>query len=155
MKYGIIAILTVVTIPLVFCWIISSSEKTPQNVIKYPKKFSLLGLATLTISVFCIFIVFSDFRSYLVNCFLFIMVLCISIASIYLILLGLNWKIEILQNHLIYTNIFRISKKYGYSDVTNVKVYYVKNTELPQKYTIYFGKKRITVDYLTINFDSF
>ena len=56
---------------------------------------------------------------------------------------------------MIYRNLFRVTKKYSYGDVTRVIACYREGSKRPEKYKIYVGKKKITVDYLMKNFLGF
>ena len=73
----------------------------------------------------------------------------------YAILAWLNVRIILEKETFIYKNLFGKTKRYKYSDVDKVYVYYAKGTTTPEKYEIIVMNKRITVDYLMHNFFHF
>ena len=76
-----------------------------------------------------------------------------NLVGVYLILAGFNLKVELYKEEMIYTNLFRISKKYNYNDIEKIVFYYFKNSKNVEKVAIYCKNKRVVIDYFFIGFD--
>ncbi len=76
-------------------------------------------------------------------------------ASLWLFIRGLNWKLILDKEQLIYRNMWGRVKRIDYQDITGIKTCYAKNSDIVEKYIIYFGTKKIVIDYLVTNFNAF
>ena len=71
----------------------------------------------------------------------------------YSVLVGLNVKVELNKEEMIYTNFLGISTKYNYNDTKKAVFYYFKNSKNVEKVAIYCKNKRVVIDYFFIGFD--
>ena len=86
--------------------------------------------------------------------FCYTTVIILYTMSIWLSMQALNWKIIIDEEALIFTNFLRITRKYRYSNFTHIYVCHNRNNKI-EKYILFVGKKRITVEGIVENFDNF
>ena len=77
------------------------------------------------------------------------------LMGLYLILYPINWRLIFDDEKLIHKNWLGIKRSYKYSDITGIRAYYARKQKTPEKYKIYIGKRKITVEYLVENFGSF
>ena len=71
----------------------------------------------------------------------------------YSVLVGLNVKVELNKEEMIYTNFLGISTKHNYNDTKKAVFYYFKNSKKVEKVVIYYKKARIVIDYYFVGFD--
>ena len=83
-------------------------------------------------------------------------------AAIYLLLKGINWKLEILDDRIRYRNLFRVTKEFSFADIQYIVIYGATKEQRHgkikcqhDKYKIYIKGKKIVVEYLVYNFSDF
>ena len=62
------------------------------------------------------------------------------------ILIGLNRKIELKKEEMLYRNFLGISRTYKYTDIEKMVFYYYKNSKIIEKVAIYSKKRRFEID---------
>lgn len=155
--YGILIIVIEILIPLILT--VRRSKHIDKTTFRYPKTVSIagiLGAATSAIPLWLGFLKGDHIGLHWIS-IVFLISVCalIHLGSCYLILLGANWKIELSDEGLKYTNWFGKKKCIPYSCIIEIKAFNdLKNTKI-EKYKIYYQDKVITVDYLIEGFDSF
>ena len=77
-----------------------------------------------------------------------------SLAIILQILKVLNFQLKLEDEFMSYRNLLGITRKIGYEEITNIKVYKDKSNN-PIKYKIYIGKRNFIVDNFMVNFNLF
>lgn len=160
---NILILLIYIMVPSILSLVVIFNAKNntvPNNTFKYPSIFAIVGVIVLFIISFAIFMIEKNKQSYIdeniVAIFIGIATLSVMFfMAIYVILAWLNVRIILEKEAFIYKNLFGKTKKYKYSDVDKVYVYYAKGTTTPEKYKIIVMNRRITVDYLMLNFFHF
>ena len=83
-------------------------------------------------------------------------------SVIYLFILGVNWRLEVLDDCIRYRNLFRITKEYPYADIRCIIIYgsskqqrHGKQKMRHYKYKICINGKKIVVENLVCNFQEF
>ena len=134
----------------------SANDTSELNIMKYSKFFLIVGiLGNITVIIAFILCTLQGYENIRVAIF------CISVCSImfliglWLSFLTLNWRLIFDENVLIYKNILGITRRYNYSDITRIRACYNRDRSKLEKYKIYIGKRKITVECLVKNFGSF
>ena len=155
--YGILIIVIEILISLILT--ARRGKNVNKTTFRYPKAVSIagiLGAATTAIPLWLGFLKGDHIGLHWIS-IVFLISACalIHLGSCYLILLGANWKIELSDEGLKYTNWFAKKKCIPYSCIIEIKAFNnLKNTKI-EKYKIYYQDKVITVDYLIEGFDCF
>ena len=110
------------------------------KILRPPLLIFLIGLIEYIIcNVVILVILFAAFNeenlAFAIGFFIF------SFLGLWIMLYGLNWKIEIKEESFIYRNMFGKKREFKYSEITKLKHIRIGG------YRIYFGKKSIAVDY--------
>lgn len=134
----------------------SSSNKSTTNIIKYPYFFLIVGIGggIVVCGAFLLAMWQGFDNSSAAKIFCYTTVIILYPMSIWLSMQALNWKIIIDEEALIFTNFLRITRKYRYSNFTHIYVCHNRNAKI-EKYILFVGKKRITVEGIVENFDNF
>ena len=118
------------------------TKKYDKNlkILKPPLLIFFIGLVGFTlcnvIILITLFVAFNEENlAFAIGGFIF------SFLGLWVMLYGLNWKIEIKEESLIYRNMFGRKREFKYNDITKLKRIKIGG------YRIYFGKKSIAVDY--------
>ena len=134
-----------------------SNDKT-SNAMRYPRFFIALSFVVLGLVAFGItgYIIQSWERFRFVDIILITIVgSSMSLLACILILYAVNWRLVIDDDQIIHKNLWGITRKYQYSEITRICKYYTKKTKTLEKYLICVRGHKITVDYLVSNFDEF
>ncbi len=155
----IIPMLICTLVPLIL-WIVSlclDNYISLSSVIEYPKFFlmcSIGGILTVIISlVLCMFQGLDENIS--ASIFVLSSLSALFLMFLWLFLTSLNWKLIIEDEELIHKNFLGITKKYKYSEITRIVVCYNRNVNKIEKYKLYIGKRKITIECITKNYASF
>ena len=136
-----------------------TEDKKNPNTMRYPSFFlvvGMMGAATFSSVPIAVFFLPDDPNETMLQLYVvYSIVGIVDILSFYLMLLPLNWRLIFDEDALIYKNIFGIKRRYQYSEISKIYADYKMKTKMLEKYRLYIGKKKITVDYLAKNFGSF
>ena len=130
-----------------------------SNTFRYPKYFVFLGVLTCALTgIFgpIAFIQSFNEKQYfdMRTIPLYLCVILIHLLGWIVISLHVLWKVELLDDHFIYTNLLGIKRSYQYCDITLITLEYSGCS--PGKYVVYVGKKRVFgIEYLAVNFKDF
>lgn len=75
-------------------------------------------------------------------------------AAIWHFLKTLNFKLVLEDDFIVYRNLFGVTKKIQYEEVSRIKTYLDKSHNVI-KYKIYIGETRIVIENFTTNFNDF
>ncbi len=156
--YGITLIAINALVPLILGIVSAHTLKTQNssNTLTVSKFFLIVGLiGTITITVAFSLCVWQGFEN--IAAFIFITTFCILffLGQLWLFLHSMNWKLIIDEEKLIYRNFLGIVREYSYTEITRICVYYHKRTGALEKYKVFLGKRKITVEYIVKNFNRF
>lgn len=158
MYIAISIIVVSLLVPILMCAIISPTI-TNSNEYRYPLKFLIFGISGfLLVLLLNIWWLHNNSQTDLVNIILLVIFdIPMFGGSIYFILSGVNWKIELRQGELIFRNFFRITRKYNYSEINKIEIYppHRLTGSLPEKYVIYICKRHIKMECTVTNFEDF
>lgn len=89
------------------------------------------------------------------NIFAAIALPVMTLLGIILILYRVCWRLVLDEEVLIFRNLLGITKIYKYTEITRIRIIYIRNAKTPEKYLININKVKIVVDYLQFNFNNF
>ena len=151
--------LTSILVPVILRYITcksQSSKSCSSYTFKYPMFLVLLFLmGILVIVALCVgaYLQDSDVQ-------LELQILLISFYSIFAFAVAwhflktLNFKLVLAEDFIVYRNLYGVTKKMQYEEVSRIKTYMDKSHNVI-KYRIYIGDTRIVVENLTTNFQDF
>ena len=163
---------------IIFCATLAFEEdyakRVPRNMLRAPRYLAALGIGMPVASVWMIIEMLSaeDWEEARLL-YLLLGIPLFSLLAIgggWLVLIALNWCIEIKDDHIVYRNIFRRTRIVYYPDITGIERRMPKNPpkddRIPSRfervvgkqkhfgsYSIYIGKKTITVDAVVYHYD--
>ena len=161
MKYVVILATTTLIHILVPCLLILLSSKTSINTestitLKYSKFFVFFGIGG---SVFALSVYMLSMRDLSENLKAFVFctvgILIMFASCFWLFLQGLNWRLILHEDVLIYRNCLRVTKIYSYAEITKVRTCYNRKIKQIEKFEIFVGKRKITVESFVENFTLF
>lgn len=123
------------------------SGKQTDNTFRFPRLLLHLGLyfeAALGIAVYFGFKQ-GDFES---NYWILVVPVIMFFIALMLIAIRVNWKIEFNDDEIVYVNLFRVSYRLKYTDITEIKVEYSTHIGIPEKIQILFPNKKVGIEYL-------
>ena len=152
-------LLTGIIVPFILGVVVykSTTNKSFDScTIKYPKFYGIVGFAgTLVTSVINVWILINrDQTSLALNIFFFTVFPIAFIAGLYLFLRGWNWRLILVEDYIIYRNLFGMVRKIEYKEIVKVKTYYSRAQQV-EKYKIYTLKYTFTVEHVVYNFTEF
>ena len=110
-------------------------RKRDPRVITYKAYSVVVGVLSTSIGLtgtgVCLF--FFTAMGILATLFLF----AFALLGIYLILQGINWKLEVRDNCLLYRNAIAITRQFDYRQIHGVRIFVGKETGLVKGYEIY------------------
>ena len=161
MKYIVmLATTTLIHILVPFVLILLSSKTSISTkdtiTLKYSKFFVFVGIGGSIFALSAYILSMQDLSENL-KAFVFctVGVLIMVLSCFWLFLQGLNWKIILCEDVLIHRNFLRVTKTYSYTEITKVKTCYNRKTKQVEKYKIFVGKQKITVESFVENFTLF
>ncbi len=136
--------LTMTIVPVVVLFA-GESTTTSECVVKYRPFVGVIGaMGLLTICIAITAILLTEGFSHIIFLLLPIMIGCL-----YLLLASIFWRIYFQDSGFIFKNRFGMKRRYDYSEITKI----IDRDK--EKYSIYLGKKKITVEYMTVNSELF
>ena len=100
-------------------------------------------LTALSLTVLLLLIVFfRDVYSFSSFAPLYIFWIFLLFVSIVDILLGVNWKLEVREDYLLYQNMFRITKRIPYEEIIHFDISRLKNRQI---YLFIIRTKKVTI----------
>ena len=158
-SYYTYAMLIPILVPIILLIINAHYSKTTasSNVIKCPNFMTIIGIVdcALFITLYILSTLQDTKFPLYTDIILLIITSLLVLLGLSCVFLGLNYKLILNDNDFIHINFWGIKKTYKYSEITAIYMHYSKNTKTPNKYDIYIKKKRITIEYLMINFGIF
>lgn len=164
---------------MLFCVTLAFEEdyakRVPRNMLKVPRYLATLGIGMPVASIWVIIEMLSaeDWeKARLLYLLLGIPLFSLlAIGGGWLVLIALNWRIEIKDDHIVYRNIFRRTRIVYYTEITGIERRMPKNPpkadRIPSRfervvgkrkffgsYSIYIGKRSILVDSAVYHYDS-
>lgn len=133
------------------------NDKT-SNAMRYPQFFIALGIVGLGLVEFGITMsIIQGWERYRVVDIFIITIggSLMSLLGCVLVLYAVNWRLVIDDDLIIHKNIWGITRKYQYSEITRICRYYTKKNKMLEKYLIYVSGHKITVDCFVSNFNGF
>ena len=160
MKYAIIIFLSSTIIPVVLALMRNNKNENQKDVFCCPRLYvfvAFLGFAVFGIAYAALFISGQIYET--PNIYVDIMLAVVGVlliwGSTYLLLCGLNFRLELRQNEIVYRNIFRKTYIINYTDVLEIISWYFPNeTKKMEKYKIVTKTKKITLSYMDVNFNN-
>ena len=137
---------TMFLVPVLLSVLSQSKTTKGGKVLRYPVFVSIIGIVDLLI---CIIVVVGAILSDQGLDPLVIMPPVVFVGM-YLILLPINWRIYVEKEYFIFRNVLGVKRKYFYHDITKIKI-----REDNRYYKLYISKKKITVDDMVTNYESF
>lgn len=151
--------LTGILVPIILSFVIyksQSSKSCSPYTFKYPLflvLFFLIGaLAIIALSV--VAYLQDDEAQIELKIFIVSFSSIFEFAVIWHFFKTLNFKLVLEEDFMIYRNLFGITKKIEYEEVSRIKTYMDKSHNVI-KYKIYIGGTRIVVENFTTNFNNF
>ena len=151
--------LTSILVPIFLRYITcksQSSKSCSSYTFKYPMFLVLLFLiGILVIVALCVGAYLQDNEVQLE-----LQILLVSFYSIFAFAVAwhflktLNFKLLLEEDFIVYRNLFGVTKKIQYEEVSRIKTYLDKSHNVI-KYKIYIGDTRIVVENFTTNFNDF
>lgn len=150
------------------------SKRLPRHLLRFPRYLAALGIGT---PIACIWLIVEMFRASdweeakLIYLLLGIPLFSIlAIGGVWLVLLAVNWCMEIKDDRIVYRNIFRRTRTVYYTEITGIDRHMPKNPpkadRIPSRfervvgkrkffgsYSIYIGKRSILVDSAVYHYD--
>jgi hypothetical protein len=150
------------------------SKRLPRHLLRFPRYLAALGIGT---PIACIWLIVEMFRaSDWEEAKLFYLLLGIplfsmlAIGGVWLVLLAVNWGMDIKEDRIVYRNIFRRTRIIYYTEITRIERRIPRNppkkNRTPSRferivgkqtsfgaYRIYIGRKSITVDSTVYHYD--
>ncbi len=146
-------------VPLVLTLIRTRAAKFPdKEVIKFPKFVPILGAFGFIMFVALgLWALLQGSFSNVIAGIVFVVIVLSITCPIFLwtFLMGVNWKLILDEEQLIYRNLWGRVKRINYQDITGIKTCYAKKSDIVQGYIIYIGKKRIVIQSLATNLNTF
>lgn len=146
-------------VPVILVLIISFSKKVKTNdyTVTYPKFVSILGIIDIICVLIALFgvLYFEQYKQRKLgeNVFFGVSFIIMFLLGLYCFLIVKNIKIEFSKENIIYTNIFGRRKIYEYSQISEIRIYYLPESKSIEKIVIILNNSRIALDMLMINFD--
>ena len=137
-------------------FVFTARTATPEapNTFKYAKFTIIIGgmgaLMCITLNIFLLV----DFTHIVFSIFMHTFWSVMLVAGLWMFLLGVNWKVMLEEDIIVYRDIFRIVRKIRYEDIDKVVVKRDR-TNFVKQYKVYYGKRRIVLDYFVVNFNDF
>lgn len=157
--YYLAALLIPLIVPLILLFLGTQASKNTENpnVMKYSRCFAIIGIVgdAFFVAIYILGLFQNNNYPLYTEIIIFIMFIIIIILGLICVFIGLNKKIVLNEDNFVYVNLLGIKKIYQYFEISSIYINYAKNTKIPEKYTIYIGRKKITADYLMSNFWTF
>ena len=155
-------------------------KRLPLHKLRFPRYGIGVGLVGLAVVLLLIPEVYpaADWEEFKIAYILFFIPFfsLIALGSVCLLLLSLNWGIDIQENRIVYRNVFRRTRIIYFTEITGIQhreprfgnqkrsdssrlfdlADWIIALTVPKKissYRIYIGKKSITVDSVVYNYD--
>ena len=145
-------------VPVILVLMVSLSKNTDTNdyTATYPKFMSIVGLLDILCVLIALFgiLYYKEYKQYKMyaNIFFGIILIIMFLIGLYCILAAKNIKIELSKENIIYTNIFGRRKMYEYSQISEIRIYYLSKSRSIEKFIIILNNNRVEVNMLMINF---
>ena len=149
----------VVIVPVLLGVLRAHSEKNTKatTVFKFPSLYIYIGVFGIAFSA----VMATLGKLWIINKFtpatIVGIVACLMcfLMGLLLLLLGINWKVDLNEDYLLHINFLGIVKKHAYSKITRVVANYDHSGQALMDYEIFFGKRRISIEYTAHNFLNF
>ena len=155
----IIPVLIYTLVPLILRIVsLRSENETPLlNTIEYPKFFLMCSIGGILIVIIALILCILQGldENIPASIFVFLSLSVLFLMFLWLFLTSLNWKLIIGDEELVYKNFCGITKKYEYSEITKIVVCHNRKVDKIEKYKLYIGKHKITIECIAKNFGSF
>ena len=151
--------LTSILTPVILRFIICKSQSS-KSCLPYTFKYPLFLALVFLIGVFAIIALFVGAYLQDNEVQLELQILLVSFYSIFAFAVAwhflktLNFKLVLEEDFIVYRNLFGITKKIRYEEVSGIKTYLDKSHSVI-KYKIYIGDTKIVVENFTTNFNDF
>ena len=151
--------LTGILIPIILrfvTWKSQSSKSCSPYTFKYPLFLALFFLiGSFAIIALCVGAYLQDNEAQIeLKIFIFSFYSIFAFAVAWHFLKTLNFKLVLEDDFIVYRNLFGVTKKIQYEEVSRIKTYLDKSHNVI-KYKIYIGETRIVVENFTTNFNDF
>ena len=162
MKNFLVCFVPILIVPVVIGILFRPRKKTKSSVLYYPAY--IIVLPAILVAFWGVIYVLA-YRTQPSQFFslemlpVWIVSFIIYGSAIYLMIKGINWRLEIQDDCIRYRNLFRVTKEYSYADIQCIIVYgplkepcHGKIRRRIDKYKICSKNKKIVVEYLVFNF---
>ena len=151
--------LTGILIPIILrfvTWKSQSSKSCSPYTFKYPLFLVLFFLiGAFAIIALCVGAYLQDNEAQIeLKIFIFSFYSIFAFAVAWHFLKTLNFKLVLEDDFIVYRNLFGVTKKIQYEEVSRIKTYLDKSHNVI-KYKIYIGETRIVIENFTTNFNDF
>ncbi len=142
----------------------SIKETKNPYMFKYPKSIlviSVFGICFELLLAFWMLTGKNEYNKKNIYVVTFYLIFMFTAAAVFfagmfwLLLTSLNRYLILDDEHIVYRNLFGVTRRFEYKDVTKIKVYYDRSKTQVEMYRVYIGKKRISIDYFSENFKVF
>ena len=156
MKYAITCLLIYSLTPIILAKLLVPKHDENKEVLRYPSHCIFIGMfGSFIIALAAVLAITDD--HHIKTIYMLLLMLAgafLLFCTLYLMLLGIMWKLEMYDTYFIFTNAFGIKKRYEYSQITEVKKV-INRLDTHESTTLILGKKKILIENMTINFENF
>ena len=132
-------------VPLIMPLLMEKSTMPGEYIVKYKPVVGFIGgIELLTFGIAIAAILLTEGFSPII-----FLLLPLIAGGVYLLLKTIFWRIYFEDSGFVLKNCFGRKRRYAYSEITKII------DRDPEKYSLYLGKKKITVEYPSINAEVF